>query len=176
MSKKAEGFSLRFVLINTGNISRKVLSKVLRSFVKNFERLHAYCVEGELLAKFGYPCCEMKTGKLYVFKEQSKRGRVILAHKKHVSELIELTDEERNDYFADVAKVARAIHKVFNPDKVNYGAYGDTGHHLHFHIVPKYKGGEEWGSTFEMNSGRTILTDAEYEEMAEAIRQALKEV
>ncbi|MEE0419759.1 MAG: hypothetical protein UDG86_06920, partial [Lachnospiraceae bacterium] len=38
--KKAEGFSLRFVLINTGNISRKVLSKVLRSFVKNFERLH----------------------------------------------------------------------------------------------------------------------------------------
>ena len=53
------------------------------------------------------------------------------------------------------------------PDKVNYGAYGDTGHHLHFHIVPKYKGGEEWGSTFEMNSGRTILTDAEYEEMAE---------
>lgn len=39
MSKKAEGFSLRFVLINTGNISRKVLSKVLRSFDKNFERL-----------------------------------------------------------------------------------------------------------------------------------------
>ena len=43
-------------------------------------------------------------------------------------------------------------------------------------IVPKYKGGEEWGGTFEMNSGRTILTDAEYEEMAEALRQALKEV
>ena len=39
MSKKAEVFSLRFVLINTGNISRKVLSKVLRSFDKNFERL-----------------------------------------------------------------------------------------------------------------------------------------
>ena len=39
----------------------------------------AYCVEGELLAKFGYPCCEMKTGKLYVFKEQSKRGRVNLS-------------------------------------------------------------------------------------------------
>lgn len=42
MSKKAEGFSLRFVLINTGNISRKVLSKVLRSFDKNFERLQLF--------------------------------------------------------------------------------------------------------------------------------------
>lgn len=39
MSKKAEGFSLRFVPIKTGNISRKVLSKILRSFVKIFERL-----------------------------------------------------------------------------------------------------------------------------------------
>ena len=136
----------------------------------------AYCMQGELAAKFAYPVCEMKTGFLYVFKEQSKKGRVVLAHRKHVSELIDLTDEERNDFFAEVAQVARAVHKVFQPDKVNYGAYGDTGHHLHFHIVPKYKGGEEWGGTFEMISGRTMLTDAEYEKMAEDLRQALKEV
>ena len=45
----------------------------------------AYCMQGELAAKFAYPVCEMKTGFLYVFKEQSKKGRVILAHKKHVS-------------------------------------------------------------------------------------------
>ena len=31
------------------------------------------------------------------------------------------------------------MHELFHPDKVNYGAYGDTGHHLHFHLVPKYK-------------------------------------
>lgn len=104
------------------------------------------------------------------------KGKSDPGSQKHVSELIDLTDEERNDFFAEVAQVARAVHKVFHPDKVNYGAYGDTGCHLHFHIVPKYKGGEEWGGTFEMNSGRTILTDAEYEEMAEALRQALKEV
>ena len=78
----------------------------------------AYCMQGELVAKFAYPVCEMKTGFLYVFKEQSKKGRVILAHKKHVSELIDLTDEERNDFFAEVAQVARAVHKVFHPDKV----------------------------------------------------------
>ena len=136
----------------------------------------AYCMQGDLVAKFAYPVGPMDTGDLYVFKEQSKRGRVVLAHNKHVGELIELTDEERNAFFADVAKVARAVQAVFHPDKVNYGAYGDTGHHLHFHIVPKYKGGEEWGGTFEMNSGRTILTDAEYEEMAEALRKALAEL
>lgn len=132
-------------------------------------------MQGDLVAQFAYPVCQMESGYLYVFREQSKRGRVILAHNKHVSELIDLTDEERNQFFADVASVARAVHKVFHPDKVNYGAYGDTGCHLHFHIVPKYNGGDEWGGTFQMNPGKVTLTDAEYEEMAEALRQALKE-
>ena len=64
-------------------------------------------------------------------------------------------------------------HRAFHPDKVNYGAYGDTGHHLHFHLVPKYKGGDEWGSTFEMNSGKVLLTDPEYEKLAQQIRDNL---
>lgn len=133
----------------------------------------AYCMQGELVAKFAYPICKMDSGFLYLFKEQSHPGRVILAHDRHVSELIDLTDEERDQFFADIAKVSRAIHRVFNPNKVNYGAYGDTGCHLHFHLVPKYEGEYEWGDVFEMNPGKTLLTDAEYEEIAEKIRQAL---
>lgn len=131
-------------------------------------------MQGELVAKFAYPVCQMKSGYLYVFKEQSKRGRVILAHNKHVSELIELTDQERNDFFADVAAVAKAVHSIFHPNKVNYGAYGDTGHHLHFHIVPKYESGDEWGGVFQMNPGKVTLTDEEYEEMAASLRKALE--
>ena len=134
----------------------------------------AYCMEGELVAKFAYPICQMKTGFLYVFKEQSKPGRLVFAYKDHVSEIVDLTDEERNDFFADVTAAARAIHKAYHPDKVNYGAYGDTGGHLHFHLVPKYKDGEEWGGTFTMNSWKTMLTDAEYEEIAEKIRANLE--
>ena len=41
------------------------------------------------------------------------------------------------------------------------------------HLVPKYKDQYEWGGTFEMNPGKVTLTDAEYEEIAEKIRQAL---
>ena len=78
----------------------------------------AYCMQGELVAKFGYPVCPMDSGYLYIFKEQSKPGRVILAYKDHVSEMIDISDEERNQFFADVAKVSRAVHKIFHPDKV----------------------------------------------------------
>ena len=55
----------------------------------------AYCMQGDLVAKFAYPVCQMKTGYLYLFKEQSKRGRVVLAYKDHVSEMIDISDEDR---------------------------------------------------------------------------------
>lgn len=133
----------------------------------------AYCMKGDLVAKFGYFCCEMESSNVYIFKEQSHPGRVIVAHKKHVSEIIELTDEERNQFFKDINTVSNAIHKVFNPDKVNYGAYGDTGHHLHFHLVPKYKDDFEWNGVFLMNPGLKIAPDAECEEIAKKLRAAM---
>ena len=133
----------------------------------------AYCMKGDLVAKFGYFCCEMESSNVYIFKEQSHPGRIIVAHKKHVSEISELTDEERDQFFKDINTVSNAIHKVFNPDKVNYGAYGDTGHHLHFHLVPKYKDDFEWNGVFLMNPGLKIASDAECEEIAKKLRAAM---
>ena len=132
-----------------------------------------YCMRGELLDAFGIYICELSVSTLILFREQSHPGRCIVAYKDHVSELVNLTDEERNAYFADVARAAKAIHAAFHPDKVNYGAYGDTGCHLHFHLVPKYKDEYEWGGVFAMNPGQTKLTDAEYAEMIEKIKANL---
>ena len=133
----------------------------------------AYCMENELLDAFGIKICDLKTSKLYLFKEQSHMGSVIVAHKEHVSEIVELTAEERAAFFEDVNHAAEALHKAFKPAKVNYGAYGDTGHHLHFHLVPKYTDGYEWGGTFAMNPKEKFLTDEEYAQLIEQIKQAL---
>ena len=133
----------------------------------------AYCMEGELVAAFGIKICELEQSKVYLFKEQSHKGRVIVAHKKHVSEMTELTSEERAAYFEEINHVAEALHKAFSPDKVNYGAYGDTGCHLHFHLVPKYKDEFEWGGTFEMNPKQKFLTEEEYEELIAQIKKYL---
>ena len=132
-----------------------------------------YCVGGEPIAKFGIKICDLKVSQLILFKEQSKPGRCIVAYKDHVSEIVDISDKERDLFFADVAHAARAIHKVFKPDKLNYGAYGDTGCHLHMHLCPKYKDGDEWGGTFQMNPQKVYLTDEEYTKMAEQIKAAL---
>lgn len=133
----------------------------------------AYCAEGELVAKFGIKICDLKVSKLYLFKEQSHPGRVIVAYKDHVGEMTELSEEDRNAFFADVNHAAQAIHQAFAPAKVNYGAYGDTGHHLHFHLVPKYPDEFEWGGTFAMNPDKKYLSDVEYNSMINKIKAAL---
>ena len=114
-----------------------------------------YCMRGELLDKFGIFICDLRVSSLILFKEQSKPGRVIVAYKDHVSEIL------------------NTLHKAFAPKKVNYGAYGDTGCHLHFHLVPKYEGGDEFGGVFQMNPDKVYLTDAEYAEMIQKIKDNL---
>ena len=134
----------------------------------------AYCDEGELVEKFGLKIAELPASKVYLFKEQSHRGRVIVASKRHVSEMIDLDRRERQAFMDDVAKVASALRNVFHPQKINYGAYGDTGCHLHFHLVPKYANDPfEWGGTFAMNPERTYLSDAEYAELVATIKAEL---
>ncbi len=99
----------------------------------------AYCMIGEndeLVGAFGIPVCDLPASRLILFKEQSHPGRCIVASKRHVDDISDLTEEESTAFMADVRHVAAALHKAFSPDKINFGAYGDTMHHLHFHLVP----------------------------------------
>ncbi len=133
-----------------------------------------YCQQGEFLAKFGYLAFETETSEVIVFKDQSHPGRAIVAYKKdHVAEIQDLSDEERNAFMKDVSDVAKAIQKAYNPDRINYGAYGDTLCHLHFHSVPKYKDEFEWGGTFVMNTGN-LVDEAKCEEVAGKIKKYYK--
>jgi diadenosine tetraphosphate (Ap4A) HIT family hydrolase len=133
----------------------------------------AYCMHGELLDQFGIYICDLKDSEVFLFKEQSKTGRVIVAAKQHVSEIVNLTSDERNGFFSDVAQVAEALHKLYKPGKINYGAYGDKGGHLHMHLVPKYEDGDEWGGTFEMNPNKTYLAQEGYDQLVDEIKKAL---
>lgn len=132
-----------------------------------------YCDKGEALAAIGIEIAKLSASTLFLFREQSHPGRCIVAYDEHVGNLTDLPDAKRNAFFADVAKAAKAIQAVYHPDKINYGSYGDTSGHMHFHLVPKYKDGFEWNGIFTMNPQKVTLTDAEYAEAVKKIRAAL---
>lgn len=134
----------------------------------------AYCAEGALLEPFAIKLMDLPASKVYLFREQSHRGRVIVASKEHVGEIVDLPRRDRQGFLDDVARVAEALRRALKPDKINYGAYGDTCGHLHFHLVPKYANDPfEWGETFAMNPQRTFLDERGYSELIARISAAL---
>lgn len=132
-----------------------------------------YCQQNEHLRELMLEVAKLNVSTLYLFKEQTYKGRCVVAYDDHVNELFELSDEQRNAFMQDVAYAAKAISKAFSPKKINYGAYSDKLAHLHFHLVPKYEGGPSFGSTFEMNPQSVYLSDEEYSSLIEKIRKQL---
>ena len=134
-----------------------------------------YCVKGDVLDAICLDVCKLSVSTLYLLREQSHPGRCIVTYDEHVGDITDLSDEQRDAFFADTVRASRAIKSVFNPDKVNYGAYGDLMRHLHFHLVPKYRDGFEWGDVFAMNPKKIFLSDAEYADMIASLRKAIAE-
>ncbi len=132
-----------------------------------------YCQKGEFLAKFGVLAFETETSEVIVFKDQTNKGRCIVAYKDdHVGEIKDLSKTERDKFMADVCDVANALDKAYHPYRINYGAFGDTLGHLHFHIVPKYEGGADFGGMFVMNHGAdSYASDAEIEEVINNLKK-----
>ena len=129
-----------------------------------------YCQNNDTLKSLMIKIADLEVSQLFLFKEQSHPGRCNVVYKDHGVEFHELSDEQRNAFMQDVAKVGKAIAAAFHPDKINYGAYADTLSHLHIHIVPKYKEGYGFGSVFEMNPQRVNLSDEEYAEVMQKIK------
>ena len=133
-----------------------------------------YCQRNELQKSLMIEIFDLKVSTLFLFKEQSHPGRCIVAYKNHVNELFELSVTERDVFMEDVCRVAKAIQSAFSAKKINYGAYSDKLPHLHFHLVPKYEDGFEFGGIFEMNPQKVFLSDAEYADTIEKIVEHLK--
>lgn len=132
-----------------------------------------YCNKNQTQKDLMIEVCELNVSTVFLFKEQSYRGRCIVAYKDHAVELYELQGAELLAFMEDVNKVARAMKELFSPVKINYGAYSDKLPHLHIHLAPKYEDGPDYGSTFVMNSQKTYLSETEYSEMVDQLKKKL---
>ena len=125
-----------------------------------------YCSKGTDIAEV---VADLEVSTLYLTKDQSYKGRCIIALNDHKTELFQLDPGELQAFSRDMARAAKALYEIFKPGKINYAAFGDTYPHVHFHLVPKYEGGKSWGTPFElaMSSDNT----ASPEELAARIKE-----
>jgi len=133
-----------------------------------------YCRKDQRLNDLMIEIAPLGVSTLCLFKEQTYRGRCVVAYRHHVNELFELADAELALFTQDVARAAKALKTAFNPCKINYGAYSDKLPHLHVHLVPKYTDGPSWGTTFTMMpEPKQLLADDAYAGLIAQIKAAL---
>ena len=73
-------------------------------------------------------------------------GHLMIAPYRHVADLEELADAERNEHFAIVSRSVRILKQAFKPSGFNIGinigkvAGAGIDDHVHTHIVPRWQG------------------------------------
>jgi diadenosine tetraphosphate (Ap4A) HIT family hydrolase len=64
--------------------------------------------------------------------------RVILG--RHVKEMTDLAPLERTILMDAVFATEAALRELIRPDKVNLASLGNTTPHLHWHVIPRFRG------------------------------------
>jgi diadenosine tetraphosphate (Ap4A) HIT family hydrolase len=115
---------------------------------------------------------DLETSALLLVRDQKYKGRCILALKNHRTEVFRMSSGELAAWARDLSRATKALQETFSPDKINYAAFGDLYPHFHVHLVPKYKGGPEWGGPFLLDlSEDNFAPPEELAERAEQIRK-----
>lgn len=72
-------------------------------------------------------------------------GHILIIPKRHVVSFFDLEPQELTDWYSAMQDVKRIIDEQHGPAAYNIGVNdgveaGRTVHHLHFHLIPRYKG------------------------------------
>jgi diadenosine tetraphosphate (Ap4A) HIT family hydrolase len=78
-------------------------------------------------------------------KNSLSRGHVIVVPKRHVADFFDMTAAEQAAVFALLNEAKEKVQKQHSPDGYNIGANvgaaaGQSRMHVHFHLIPRYKG------------------------------------
>lgn len=107
---------------------------------------------------YGIKLGELDITNVYLYRNQNSKGHCFLLHKEKAKDLSRLSILERNFFFSDVARTAKAIQTIFHPQAFNYVSYGDIEPTLHFHVIPKYEEEGLWQQAYtpEMDEANNV--------------------
>jgi diadenosine tetraphosphate (Ap4A) HIT family hydrolase len=109
--------------------------------------------------------------------EQLYRGYCILLLKDHQDHLDALPLERQARLWDDVARVATAVRREFDPVRLNYACLGNLVTHVHWHVIPRYADDPEpqhpiWVRPLDERRGR--LSKRERDDLVARLRTALR--
>ena len=124
---------------------------------------------------FSFLVTELKQSYVRLPRNQFMRGWTIVALKRHACELFELGEQELLEFWQDVAQVAKALDRVYQPTKINYCIFGHHCPHIHCHLLV-HSFADDPSKPIDMNEQEVLLSRAEYQAMVQQLREAISNV
>ncbi|HLI52076.1 MAG TPA: HIT family protein [Thermomicrobiaceae bacterium] len=124
----------------------------------------------------GYNIADLQVSRLQLQLNQYVKGYCLLVANEHVREPYELNRADQQSFFQDLLLAGQAIEQAVGALKMNFYILGNSIPHLHCHLVPRYYGDPAPYRTINWEEQRIVLTDTEYRERVELIREHLSEL
>ena len=97
-------------------------------------------------------------------------------------DLLDMTAEEEQEFFEIARDLKKSLKELFQPDRFNYTMLANVSHHLHIHIIPRYKSertfdgisfvDKKWGQPFD-NIPDTTVPETTLLKIRDAIKAKL---
>jgi diadenosine tetraphosphate (Ap4A) HIT family hydrolase len=105
-------------------------------------------------------------------RNQTHPGYSVVVAKRHAPELHDLTVEERNGFWSDVAMIGRAISGLFQPVKLANLSMGFRMPHFHCHVYPQYQQDDPF-RLIDITEGNVQLADDDWKVRISSIQEFL---
>lgn len=103
-----------------------------------------------------YLILETKKSFIQTNKYPYAAGHLLVVPKRHINQIIDLTSIERKELFNLIDLSVFVLDNYMQPEGYNIGCSigriaGESIQHLHFHILPRYKGDVGWNRLCDFN-------------------------
>ena len=92
-----------------------------------------YCQKNENALIKGY-----ENWNVLIHSNQYYLGRCKVVLKRHIEDLTEIENNEREELFLILKNLRKIINESFGANLINYTSAGNITQHLHIHFIPRY--------------------------------------
>jgi len=108
-----------------------------------------------------------------LMKDRNYPWLVLVPQRVGLKDLHDLHEADHGPLMAEIARAARALETVYQPDKINVAALGNVVSQLHVHVIARFHSDAAWPSPIWNVVPTLAYDEADLKRTVETLRNAL---